>query len=215
MEEYRNLEIEIFDAQGKNDVEQFKVRVFSSPVGGQKYTEATKIRVRPGLRKRLRRLDRRSLLSSEMIELGVELGRYLFPSRVKDCMLDSLRQLATDEGLRVQLRLESFALANVPWEYAYLPGLSAECGSPGGFLVLDAKISLVRREVQMWPPGDLTPVEGPLRFVMLMASPCDYPPLKLDIEREKIEEVLSKLPDFNPEFYSDATLDILEDALFN
>lgn len=118
--QYQNLDLETSDYSVQGNVERFRVRVISSPAGGQRGFEAVEVEVPPDLRKLLRRLDGRRLDLRGMIGLGIKLGSLLFPPEVRDYLDNSLATLKYDEGLRVRLRLETFALASFPWEYVYL-----------------------------------------------------------------------------------------------
>jgi hypothetical protein len=215
---YRNLDLEAFDYKMTGDTERFRVRVADSPVGQQRLVEAEGVTLPPDLRQRLRRLDKRALTLPEMIALGEDLAAALFPSRARSFLERSRERLADDEGLRIRLRLDTYALADLPWEYAYLPrpGTPADQKGPEGFLVLDRGISLVRYEVLGQAPGSLDPVgTGALRLVALLANPNvpGYPALKLDVEQQNIAQALSELPNIRAEFYPNATADTLLEAL--
>ena len=87
---------------------------------------------------------------------------------------------------------------------------------PDGFLVLDHQISLVRYEAMDKEPGTLQPIgAGPLRVVSILASPPGLPKLKLDVEQTNIQTALTDLPDVKIDFHTDATMEILQDALAN
>jgi hypothetical protein len=215
---YRNFDLEAFDYKTTSSAERFRVRVISSPVGEQRQLEAETVSLPSELRGRLLRLERRGLVLSEMIALGESLAGALFPPRVRIFFERSRERLEEDEGLRVRLKLDTYALADLPWEYAYLPrpGTPASQKGPDGFLVLDRSISLVRYEVLGQAPSSLDPVgAGPLRLVALLASP-DVPGLaKLDLaaEQRNITQALTGLANMRAEFYPNATIDTLLDAL--
>jgi hypothetical protein len=147
------------------------------------------------------------------------LAKTLFPVGVRSFFTDSLTAVgATGDRLRIRLRLDAFALADSPWEYMYVPqpGIpEAEWGWEG-FLVLDARVSLVRYETMPGLLGRLTPTGlGPLRIAILLADPNkppDYPHLKLDVEQKRIEGALAKVKHVHPTPYPNATIDDLEDA---
>lgn len=215
---YRNLDLEAFEYRVEGGMERFRVRVAGSPAGEQKLTDAEEVTVPPDLRNRLRRLERRSLGLVEMIALGESLSNLLFPPRARSFLVRSRERFDEGEGLRIRLRLDTYALADLPWEYAYIPRPDTPPDQKGldGFLVLDRQISLVRYEVMGQAPGSLDPIgTGPLRLVTLMANPKEprYRELKLDIEQRNIEQALEEVPDIRAEFYPDATVERLEDAL--
>jgi hypothetical protein len=73
---------------------------------------------------------------------GRELASVIFPDNVTGLLIRSLERLEPEDGLRIRLCLDA-ALSDLPWEYIILPDM-AGLKSPGGFLVLDARVSLVR-----------------------------------------------------------------------
>ncbi len=215
---YLNFDLEAFDYKATPSAERFRVRVISSPVGEQRQTEAETVSLPSELRGRLRRLDKRALTLPEMIALGEELASALFPPRVRTFWERSRERLDEDEGLRIRLKLDTYALADLPWEYVYLPrpGTPSSQKGPDGFLVLDRSVSLVRYEVLSQAPGSLDPVgASPLRLVALLASPAvpGYPRLDLAAEQQGITQALSEVPDIRVETYPNATIDMLQDAL--
>jgi hypothetical protein len=63
-----------------------------------------------------------------------------------------LERINSEDGLRIRLCLDA-SLSDLPWEYLILPD-TASLKSPGGFLALDDRISLVREPPQ---PGRQRP----------------------------------------------------------
>jgi hypothetical protein len=215
---YRNLDVEAFGYQAANDVECFRVRVAGSPAGEQKLADAQVVTLPSDLRQQLRWLEERRLDLMQMIALGEDLAALLFPSRARSFLNRSREQLEEGEGLRIRLKLDTYSLTDLPWEYVYVPRLDTppDQKSPEGFLALDRRISLVRYEVLGQAPGSLEPTgTGPLRLVALLADPDepDYPHLDLDIEQQNIQQALAKMSGIRAEFYPDATIEMLEDAL--
>jgi len=216
--EYRNLDLEAFDYRKEEDGERFHVRVTGSPAGEQRHSEAEEVTIPPDLRTRLRRLERRRLDLPGMIALGEELAGLLFPPRSRLFLVRSRERLDDDEGLRIRLKMHTYALADLPWEYAYVARPDTPPGQKGadGFLALDRRVSLVRYEVMGQAVDSLDPVgAGPLRLVALLASPkaASYSPLNLGLERRNIEQALGEEPGIGVEFYPNATVEALEDAL--
>jgi hypothetical protein len=217
---YKNLDLELFNYQGSpTSTESFYVRVLYTPnAGEQSFSEAVKVEVPAGLRSRLRTLESRRLNQDELINLGEMLAELLFPSSVRNLLKKSREKLGNDEGLRVRLRLDTYNLTDIPWEYVYIahPNSPAEQKGPEGFLALDRRLSLVRYEIMEQSPGEWDPIEqGPLRLVSLMANPKhgNYPKLKLEVEEGHIRNALKKLTDLELAFFHKGTLKELEDAL--
>jgi hypothetical protein len=199
--------------------ESFKVRVASSPVGERAIDMAEEVSIPAGLRQRLRQLERRALNIPEMIELGEQLADLFFPPRVRLDYYRSRERLAAEgQGLRLRIKFHTAELANLPYEYTYIGKLDAPAGRKdlNGFLALDRHISLVRSEVLAQAPHALQPVgDRSLRLVALLANPQsrDYPELNLEKEQQQINEALSVVDKIEPEFYPQATIQTLQDAL--
>jgi len=83
---------------------------------------------------------------------GRKLADILFPGQVIGMLIRSLERIDPECGLRVRLCLDS-ELSDLPWEYVTLPEV-AGLKAPGGFLALDARVSLVREPPQ---PGNERP----------------------------------------------------------
>jgi len=129
----------------------------------------------------------RDLLQSAMPQLdpaelearGRELARVIFPEPVIELLMKSLTCVGPDDGLRVRLCLD-VTLSDLPWEYLSLP-------SVGGFLALDARLSLVREPPR---PGrqKSTPLEKRhLLFYGVRNCAADgYDQWKIAEERDKL-----------------------------
>ena len=196
--EYRDFDVEAFDYEDDPDGgERFSVRVADSPAGQQRHSQADRVALAPDLRKRARLLERRKLDLGEMIKLGEELANLLLPKRARWMLDRSRAMLDPEEGLRIRLGLDSYALSDLPWEYLYIPGPDTppDQRGPDGFLVLDRRVSLVRYELMAQAAERLEPVgSDPLRLVALLANPDkppDYPGLNLDFERSNIEKAMT------------------------
>lgn len=110
------------------------------------------------------------------IDVGTQLFTTVFAGEVETCLRRSLDAARRQEyGLRIRLRVaHDSRLANLPWEYLYDP-LRQQ------FLCLSTATPLMR---YMELPERVQPLEvtPPLRMLVLIAGPLDYPPL--DVERE-------------------------------
>jgi hypothetical protein len=213
---YVNLDIEAFGYSRQEGREKFSVRVAASPVGEQKITDAELVSLPDDLRTRLRLLERRRLDAAQTVAFGENLAAALLPPRARLFFARSIEHLGDDEGLRVRLKLDTLSLVDLPWEYAYVgePDTPAGQKRPDGFLVLNRRLSLVRYEVIGQAQGQPSPVgDESLRIVSIMANPSDTPDLHLEAERALMERALSGIDKFKVEFYPDATVNILLDAL--
>lgn len=217
MPHYLNFDLEAFGHRQTETSDLFRVRVQASPVGEQRIEHAAQVAMPITVRQRVAALRRRRLSGAEIVALGEQLGRALFPPAVRGFLTSALSGLTGDERLRIRLKLDTYGLAELPWEYAYLPSPDspAEHRGPEGFVVLDRRISLVRYESQQGPLVPLDPGGDTIRLVALLADPVDPDFERLDLQRERrsIEEALTGLPAIRPDFYSPATADTLIEAL--
>ncbi len=214
--QYLNCDIDAFDHEKDAGGERFSVRVVESPGGQHKIGGAEQVTFPPDLRAQLRRLEKRSLDLGETIDLGQQLAGLLLPPRARRMLDRSLDRLDPGQGLRIRLRLDSYALSDLPWEYLYIPAPDTppEQRGPEGFLVLDRRVSLVRYEQMEQPAESLAPVgDGSLRLVALLAAPRDYPKLDLGTERENIEKAMAGLPGIEAKFFPGGRVTDLEDAV--
>ena len=93
-----------------------------------------------------------AVTSLQLTTGGRELAAVVLPDHVTGLLIRSLERIDPEDGLRIRLCLDG-ALSDLPWEYLVLPDV-AEPKSPGGFLALDARVSLVREPPQ---PGRRKP----------------------------------------------------------
>ncbi|MDQ5850570.1 MAG: CHAT domain-containing protein [Chloroflexota bacterium] len=109
-------------------------------------------------------------------EFGGRLFATVFAADVRNCLLRSLDEAQRQgAGLRIRLRLSDVSeLADVPWEYLY-------DATAQRFLCLSTQTPVVR---YLELPERVQPfrVKPPLRILVMIASPADYP--QLDVERE-------------------------------
>ena len=107
---------------------------------------------------------------------GERLFSAVFQGDVLGCFRSSLDEAARrGDGLRIRLHLtDAPELADLPWEYLYNPTLNR-------FLALSVETPFVR---YLDLPERIRPlaVKAPLRALVMISSPKDYP--QLDVERE-------------------------------
>jgi hypothetical protein len=156
-------------------------------------------RTRAALAQELRRIRR----------FGGDLFDALFRDDIRSCYEASLR-LAYSQGmgLRIKLRVEPPELVNVPWEFLYEK-------SARKFLALSIRTTLVR---YMEIPYSARPllVQPPLRFLVMISSPLDYPGLDVGREKRRLQAALKDLEskglvEFH--FMTEATLPALQNRL--
>jgi hypothetical protein len=126
---------------------------------------------------RTRRATRR-VQSSEMQtakEFGAGLFGAIITGEIGRCFHDSLdKAKQAGHGLRIRLRLAAGDLADLPWEFLYNPAVNR-------FVALSVKTPLVRY-IDLPERVHPVPVSSPIRALVMISSPSDYP--KLDVESE-------------------------------
>jgi len=132
-------------------------------------------------------------LESPEMEAAREFGTQLFDAVFHDELKLSLRRSLDeverrDEGLRIRLWFsDAPELASLPWEFLFSE-------SDDQFLVLSAWTPIVRYLDLTRPIEPLT-VTGPLRILVLISSPHDFPELEVEEEWRRIERALRPLID--------------------
>lgn len=163
-------------------------------------------------------LERKEIDLQDLITLGEALAKLLLPpGKVRDLFKQAVAR-ATG-GVRLRLSIHDPRLAQLPWEYTYLPLHEGE-KDRSHFLVLHPKVSIVRHEVLEEEYAPLTGKDSTsLRLAIALANVKDkkYPPLKLDKERQAIETALNdKVADsitFEREVLENATVETLQALL--
>ena len=158
-------------------------------------------------RKATRRLD------SSQMERAKTFGKRLFAAVFDDevlaCFRRSLDQAQSrGAGLRLRLRLNAPALLNLPWEYLYHQALNR-------FLALAIETPLVRYLELPERISSLT-VKPPLKILVMISSPFDYPQLDVDEEWMNLKNALANLEQRELvvlERLEDATLPALQHRL--
>ncbi|MGB0383733.1 MAG: CHAT domain-containing protein [Ardenticatenaceae bacterium] len=165
--------------------EGYRARVQSSPVG-----EAWESFALPGIADfspslAFVRSNGRGPGAPEMF--GAELYKTVFHGQVGSCLARSLDAAEREsKGLRIRLRLNDVPeLARLPWEYLHDPASERS-------FVLSHQTPIVRYlEIQ----SSHQPLElaRPLRVLMVIANPYDFPALNVEQEWEKVQDALSDL----------------------
>ena len=213
---YRSLILEAFDYTKADDVESFTVRIFDSPAGGMNKSEAVTVTLQPDLRKRIRRLEKGDLTLQELIALGEELSDAILPARVRTLYRDSRKSLPENEGLRIRLMLDTYALADIPWEFCYLGDQDTPPDQKDykGFLGLDVGVSILRDPVLEQPRLELKPIgDQGLRMVVLLANPQGTVELNLEKERQNIVDAVADVKDLSVYYCPEGTVDQLQKAM--
>jgi YVTN family beta-propeller protein len=174
----------------------YRARVLNSPVGETRPVPVTipfsdleleNFLLRIGRPRRYPVRSEEAPEATAVREFGARLFDAVFHDQVHSALTASLDQAeGQDAGLRVRLRLtDSPELADLPWEYLYDRDARR-------YLALSAWTPLVR---YLDLPGRIRPlsVRPPLRVLVLVASPTDFPPLDVDAEWRRLREALAGL----------------------
>jgi hypothetical protein len=124
--------------------------------------------------------------SALLKEFGSKLFDAVFQDEVRDALQRSLSQTRAQRvGLRLRLRLgDTPELTEVPWEFLY-------DRRHNRFLAQSRHTPLVRYLDLPDPPHPLS-VEGPLRVLVMVASPSGYATLDVEHEWSAITEALAQ-----------------------
>ncbi len=132
-----------------------------------------------------RRMESQELSAAKTF--GGKLFRAAFGGNVQSCFRSSLEQaVAQNKGLRLRLRLtDAPELADLPWEYLYNPDLNR-------FFGLSVETPIVR---YLDLPTQIKPlaIRPPLRLLVMIASPSDYPTLAVEEEWRQLQDALAGL----------------------
>ena len=136
--------------------------------------------------------SRRTVRRAESSELqaaknfGAMLFAAVFSGEVAVCFRKSAEEARRkSQGLRIRLRLGDASLADLPWEYLYSPTVNR-------FTALSIRTPLVRYMDLPDPIGPIS-VTPPIRALVMISSPADYPQLDVEGEWSRLNEALSDL----------------------
>lgn len=183
-----------FDLLIEPSGDAYAARVFNSP-GGQASANFTapfsdleieNFLLRIGRsRHAVRRIESPEMTSAKLF--GGRLFDSVFTGDVRGCLRSSMDEANRQGlGLRVRLHLgKSPALADLPWEFLYNVGMNR-------FLGLSVETPVVR---YLELPERIRPltVKPPLRVLMMISSPTDYPQLDVKREADKMNGALAEL----------------------
>jgi hypothetical protein len=183
-----------FDLRIERSAEGYIARVLNSPAGQASIEfkmpfsdlELENFLLRVGRTRRgVRRLESPEMEAAK--GFGGRLFDAVFGHEIRGCLRSSMDEASRQgAGLRLRLHLGDVPeLGDLPWEYLHNRALNR-------FLVLSTETPLVR---YMDLPERIRPltVKLPLRVLIMISSPSDYPPLDVEREWTKLKEALSDL----------------------
>jgi len=115
---------------------------------------------------------------------GAALFDAVFTGDVKACFRSSLDEVRRQNaGLRIRLRLGDPSVADLPWEFLYNRSVNR-------FIALSVHTPLVR---YMDLPERIQPiaVKPPIRVLVMISSPSDFPPLDVEAEWAQLNDSLA------------------------
>ena len=115
---------------------------------------------------------------------GAALFDAVFTGDVKACFRSSLDEVRRqNDGLRIRLRLADPSVADLPWEFLYNRSVNR-------FIALSVHTPLVR---YMDLPERIQPiaVKPPIRVLVMISSPSDYPALDVEAEWTLLNDSLA------------------------
>ena len=216
IESFENFDIEFSAYERDGENERVRVRVLDSPVEGQMPDTYESVEIPITLRELARKLETRDLGFTGIAQLGAELAKVLLPGSVRDLYEKSLSSLKPSQGLRIRLKMGSWALATLPWEYTYVhpQGVPEKESVSLGFLVLNRRLSLVRYEIVPGSRQSLDPIhENQLRLVAVTAQPLGSAGLELDNETDSVSRAVGKIRDIHLDTLANATWDEFQSKL--
>jgi hypothetical protein len=136
-------------------------------------------------RRGIRRIESPQMQAAKTF--GSNLFEALFKGKVRDFYQKALQAADSDgHGLRLLLRLsDAPELINIPWEYLYEPSLER-------FIALSANTPIVR---YLDVPRQIRPfkIQAPLRILVMISSPREYPDLDVEAEWKILNDALGDL----------------------
>ena len=185
-----------FDLLVERSGDAYRSRVIQSPAGQASATFTapfSEMEVENLVLKVSRSIGQRNVRRIESSELrnvqdfGARLFDTVFDGEVRACLRSSIDEASRkDAGLRIRLRLGDVPeLIDLPWEYLYNQSLNR-------FIARQLETPLVRYMDLPEPIRPLT-VQPPVRVLVMVSSPSDYPELDVEHEWTKLHEAVADL----------------------
>jgi hypothetical protein len=168
----------------------FKVSVPFSAVGETR-GETTVSYLTEEFQKELDKLEQGKIRKPEdLIKIGKQLVARLFPTEeIRNLFEKAIVEAGAEGGVRLRLIINHPKLAQLPWEFCYLPN---EQDDYDNFMALNPKFSIVRHEALDSKPPELSKERQELiRLLAVTANVEGYNMLKLDSEKKAIQEALA------------------------
>jgi AAA-like domain/CHAT domain len=211
--EFENFELRI----EPNPTGGYRATVLNSPAGQSRAHDFTLDGLGQDLRELLQELGQNShgargterhlttetnpVTPGAVGRFGAKLFQTVLNGDVGQMWRDSLNQLGSSKGLRIQLRLaETPKLIELPWEYLRDPG------PPAKYVFKSDSASLVRY-LELRKPIQPVAVQLPLTILVMIANPPGTRQLDVKAEWQHLKEALAEL-----EAQKQVILELLPDA---
>jgi CHASE2 domain-containing sensor protein len=178
-------DFEILVAESRHGT--YPVAVTASPAGGEAGSAFRSFLDDPKFQETMRRLKMLAAQRPDFLWLGAKLFGSIFSNKIHLLYEQSLSLLeAQKQYLRLKLRIDAPELAVLPWELLYDERYRRT------FLALSKNISIVRHTPT---PGhfDKTPIQLPLKILVVDSNPVDLPSLKTKEEKNDLKTALWQL----------------------
>jgi len=205
-----------FDLLIEGTPEKYTARVLNSPAGQSTADfhlpfsdlELENFYLRIGRPRRgVRLIDSTQMQATKTF--GARLFKAVFADDVLECFHNSLVKAESQRhGLRLRLRLNAPELNELPWEFLYMPAQDR-------FLSLAVETPVVRY-LQLLQSIRPLKVKPPLKILVMVSSPADFPPLNVNQEWSNLKNALADLEQrrlVNLERLEEATLTALQRRL--
>jgi hypothetical protein len=194
---------------------KFSVKVLDSPMGESTVGQVIDIGDWGKVDQWLEGLDKRTISQTHLEEISRCLGEWLLPGGLGDLnatefqdiftvrkLFDSsLGSLASEEGMRIRLRLAP-ELAELPWEFASII-VEGNYGSRLLYLGTHEKLSIVRHEIIAGKPRKEFGIVPRIKVVYAMASPADFKEIDIYAEQERRKKDFRGLGSINVHYVPD------------
>jgi Uncharacterized protein conserved in bacteria len=187
-----------FDVLIEHAAQGYRAKVLDSPTGqaaadfslpfSAQDMEIFLLRLTRSLSEARRRVRRLESQERELVKgFGGQLFQAMFSGAVLAALESSLNEaFRKDAGLRIRLRLtDTPELADVPWEFLFNPGANR-------FLNLAPDTPLIRYLDLPMPVRPIT-VNPPLRVLVMISSPTDFPQLDVGAEWDRLNAALAEV----------------------
>ena len=144
-------------------------------------------------------------------QVGDELFSALFSGPVRSLLDRSLGMIhGQQKGLRIKIHIDPedptlAPLASFPWEFIYRSDTREYFNL--------SRFTPVVRYLDVQRPCSPLPLKPPLRILVIISAPTDYPGLDLEREKELVRQTWAQKVEVEVDFVEDATLSTLQDRL--